>query len=65
MSPVVDPNMSEGHDDFDPERREEREIGREMVDKGTGLGSVAAICIAVKWTGPSTGAVVLTSPIQS
>lgn len=34
--------MSEGHDDFDPERREEREIGREMVDKGTGLGSVAA-----------------------
>ena len=34
--------MSEGHADFDPERREEREIGREMVDKGTGLGSVAA-----------------------
>lgn len=40
--------MSEGHDDFDPERREEREIGREMVDKETGLGSSRPICIAVK-----------------
>lgn len=27
---------------FDPEAPEEREIGREMVDKSTGLGSVAA-----------------------
>jgi uncharacterized membrane protein len=31
------------HDqEFDPESREEREIGRQMVDKNTGLGSVAA-----------------------
>ena len=31
------------HDEeFDPESREEREIGREMVDQSTGLGSVAA-----------------------
>lgn len=29
-------------DDFDPEAREEREIGREMVDKSTGMGSVVA-----------------------
>lgn len=29
-------------DEFDPEAREEREIGREMVSKSTGLGSVAA-----------------------
>ena len=29
-------------DDFDPEAREEREIGREMVDESTGLGSVMA-----------------------
>ncbi|RRJ33556.1 DUF2270 domain-containing protein [Halocatena pleomorpha] len=28
--------------DFDPEAPEEREIGREMVDKSVGLGSVAA-----------------------
>ncbi len=32
----------DGSDDFDPEAREEREIGREMVDKSTGLGSVMA-----------------------
>lgn len=42
MDPGEDSNMSDGHVDFDPERREEREIGREMVDKSTGLGSVAA-----------------------
>jgi uncharacterized membrane protein len=29
-------------DEFDPEAREEREIGREMVSKSTGLGSVVA-----------------------
>jgi uncharacterized membrane protein len=29
-------------DDFDPKAREEREIGREMVDKSVGMGSVAA-----------------------
>lgn len=29
-------------DDFDPEEPEEREIGREMVDDSTGLGSVVA-----------------------
>ena len=29
-------------DEFDPTAREEREIGREMVDKSTGLGSVMA-----------------------
>ena len=29
-------------DDYDPEAREEREIGREMVDKSTGMGSVVA-----------------------
>lgn len=29
-------------DDFDPEAPEEREIGREMVDRSTGLGSVVA-----------------------
>lgn len=29
-------------DDFDPEAPEEREIGREMVDQSTGLGSVVA-----------------------
>ncbi|HET7324115.1 MAG TPA: DUF2270 domain-containing protein [Halococcus sp.] len=28
--------------DFDPEAKDEREIGREMVDQSTGLGSVAA-----------------------
>ena len=27
---------------FDPEAREEREIGREMVSKSTGLGSMVA-----------------------
>lgn len=31
-----------GADDFDPEAPEEREIGREMVDQNTGLGSVIA-----------------------
>ncbi|WP_254532875.1 DUF2270 domain-containing protein [Natrinema gelatinilyticum] len=30
--------------DFDPEAPEEREIGREMVDQSTGLGSVMAHC---------------------
>ena len=38
--------MGEGESDaageFDPEAAEEREIGREMVDQSTGLGSVAA-----------------------
>jgi len=37
--------MSETEQDwdaFDPEAQEEREIGREMVDKSTGLGSVVA-----------------------
>lgn len=34
MSPVTN--------DFDPEAPEQREIGREMVDQSTGLGSVAA-----------------------
>ena len=29
-------------DDFDPTAREQREIGREMVDQSTGLGSVMA-----------------------
>jgi uncharacterized membrane protein len=29
-------------DDFDPEARDQREIGREMVDQSTGLGSVMA-----------------------
>lgn len=29
-------------DDYDPEASEEREIGREMVDKSTGMGSVVA-----------------------
>ena len=41
MNLIEDPNTSEGHDDFDPERREEREIGCEMVGKSTGLDSVA------------------------
>lgn len=49
--------MRNGDDDFDPERQEEREIGREMVDKSTGLGSVAAhlyrgeVDRAVNWRG--------------
>ncbi|WP_247003476.1 DUF2270 domain-containing protein [Halosolutus gelatinilyticus] len=34
--------MIGGDPDFDPEASEEREIGREMVDKSTGLGSVTA-----------------------
>lgn len=33
---------TESSDEFDPEEREEREIGREMVDESTGLGSVMA-----------------------
>ena len=33
---------TESSDEFDPEKREEREIGREMVDESTGLGSVMA-----------------------
>ncbi|MFC4437184.1 MULTISPECIES: DUF2270 domain-containing protein [Natrialbaceae] len=31
-----------GNSDFDPEDAEQKEIGREMVDQSTGLGSVAA-----------------------
>lgn len=34
--------MSPATNDFDPEAPEQREIGREMVDQSTGLGSVAA-----------------------
>ena len=34
--------MTPGESDFDPEAPEQREIGREMVDRSTGLGSVAA-----------------------
>lgn len=34
--------MARDHDGFDPEAPEEREIGREMVDQSTGLGSVMA-----------------------
>ncbi len=34
--------MARDHDGFDPEAPEEREIGREMVDQSTGLGSVVA-----------------------
>jgi uncharacterized membrane protein len=49
--------MARDHDEFDPEAPEEREIGREMVDKSTGLGSVVAhmyrgeIDRAVNWRG--------------
>ena len=35
---MTDPNS----DDFDPTGSEQRKIGREMVDEGTGLGSVMA-----------------------
>lgn len=34
--------MARDRDGFDPEAPEEREIGREMVDRSTGLGSVVA-----------------------
>ncbi len=34
--------MTRGESEFDPEAPEQREIGREMVDQSTGLGSVAA-----------------------
>ena len=34
--------MAPDQDGFDPEAPEEREIGREMVDQSTGLGSVVA-----------------------
>ena len=34
--------MARDPDEFDPESPEEREIGREMVDRSTGLGSVMA-----------------------
>jgi len=34
--------MAPDADEFDPQAPEEREIGREMVDQSTGLGSVAA-----------------------
>lgn len=37
-----DSNPSDAADEFDPTAPEEREIGREMVDKSTGLGSVVA-----------------------
>lgn len=35
-------DANENSDEFDPEAPEEREIGREMVDQSTGLGSVVA-----------------------
>jgi len=34
--------MASDSEEFDPEAPEQREIGREMVDESTGLGSVAA-----------------------
>lgn len=34
--------MSDRRDNFDPEAPDQREIGREMVDQSTGLGSVMA-----------------------
>ncbi len=34
--------MARDQDDFDPEAPEESEIGREMVDQSTGLGSIVA-----------------------
>ncbi len=34
--------MTRDEHEFDPEAPEQREIGREMVDQSTGLGSVAA-----------------------
>ena len=34
--------MARDHDGFDPEAPEQSEIGREMVDQSTGLGSVVA-----------------------
>lgn len=34
--------MASDREEFDPEDPEQREIGREMVDQSTGLGSVAA-----------------------
>lgn len=34
--------MNDRRDDFDPEAPDQREIGREMVDQSTGLGSVMA-----------------------
>ena len=34
--------MARDYEEFDPEAREEREIGREMVDQSTGLGPVVA-----------------------
>ena len=41
MSDASDDTSDEGRE-FDPEADEEREIGREMVDQSTGLGSVMA-----------------------
>ena len=41
--------MNRDWDEFDPEAREAREIGREMVDKSTGLGSVAVHFYRGKW----------------
>ena len=49
--------MAGDRDEFDPEAPEEREIGREMVDRSTGLGSVIAhlyrgeVDRAVNWRG--------------
>ncbi|WP_135535451.1 MULTISPECIES: DUF2270 domain-containing protein [Halostella] len=49
--------MARDHEEFDPEAPEEREIGREMVDQSTGLGSVVAHLYrgemdrAVNWRG--------------
>jgi len=49
--------MARDQNEFDPEAPEEREIGREMVDKSTGLGSVVAHMYrgemerAVSWRG--------------
>jgi len=49
--------MTRDRDEFDPEAADQREIGREMVDESTGLGSVAAHLYrgemerAVSWRG--------------
>jgi uncharacterized membrane protein len=42
LEAVVSDEMTGDEDEFDPEAPEEREIGREMVDRSTGLGSVIA-----------------------
>lgn len=43
---MTDPNS----DEFDPTAREQREIGREMVDQSTGLGSVMAHASGARWS---------------